>query len=122
MDRSVHPPIVHRLHYEFDGWLGDVLLESFPCFIVTRAAAHDLQNAGLSGATFDEVCVTTSDQFEALYPNRQLPPFMRLKVTGIVGKDDFSTALDGRLVVSEAALGILNGLRISNAVVSEPVT
>lgn len=24
MDTGVHPPVVTRLHYEFDGWLGDV--------------------------------------------------------------------------------------------------
>ena len=23
MDSSIHPPIVKRLHYEFQGWLGD---------------------------------------------------------------------------------------------------
>ena len=28
---------VHKLHYEFEGWLGDELLESTPCFIVFGA-------------------------------------------------------------------------------------
>jgi hypothetical protein len=36
MDRSIHPPHVTKLHFEFDGWLGDVLLESFPCYIITK--------------------------------------------------------------------------------------
>lgn len=26
MNRAVHPPVVSKLHYHFDGWLGDVLL------------------------------------------------------------------------------------------------
>ena len=38
MDRSVHPPIVSKLHYQMEGWLGDALLESFPVFIVISAS------------------------------------------------------------------------------------
>jgi hypothetical protein len=37
MDASEHPPIAHSLHYEFDGWL-DELLESFPCY--TRVSSR----------------------------------------------------------------------------------
>src|SRR6476660_8794270 len=48
-DTSTHPPRVTALHYQFDGWLGDELLESFPCYIVTRRLAHALTAAGLSG-------------------------------------------------------------------------
>jgi len=32
-----HPPITERLNYEFDGWLGDDLLEPFLCYIVTES-------------------------------------------------------------------------------------
>ena len=35
VDNSCHPPIVKRLHIEFDGWCGDELLECYPCFIVS---------------------------------------------------------------------------------------
>lgn len=55
MDRNTHPPIVSKLHYQFDGWLGDVLLESFPCFIVTEAAKLKLQAVGATGIRFDEL-------------------------------------------------------------------
>lgn len=34
---------VEFLHYEFQGWLGDELLESTPCFIVTESMAHSIQ-------------------------------------------------------------------------------
>ncbi len=33
IDRSSGKMVVRKLHYEFDGWLGDVLLESYLCFI-----------------------------------------------------------------------------------------
>jgi hypothetical protein len=74
MDRSIHPPIVTKLHYHFDGWLGDVLLESFPCFVITDFAKRKIQSGELTGARFDEVEVTTSEQFHELYPAKQLPP------------------------------------------------
>jgi hypothetical protein len=119
MDRSLHPPIVTNLHYQFDGWPGDVLLESFPCFVVTECAKQKLQAAQLVGATFEEAEVTTSEQFRELYPNRQLPKFVWLRVEGKPGQDDFGTTPDGRLVVSERALEVLQSLGISQALVTE---
>src|SRR3954454_10828086 len=43
LDTSVHPPVIQRLEYRFDGWLGDDLLESFPCFVVTERLANELK-------------------------------------------------------------------------------
>lgn len=117
MDRSVHPPIVDRLHYQFDGWLGDVLLESFPSFIVTDEARAMLQEAGATGARFGDVEITTSDQFRELYPNKQLPRFVWLQIVGKAGHDDFGIAADGRLVVSDRTLDVLKGLGLSNALI-----
>src|ERR1700761_8143846 len=97
MNRGVHPPIVNKLHYHFDGWLGDQLLESFPCFIATEIAKQKLQEGGFTGIDFDRVEITVSKQFLELYPNRQLPNFVWLKVVGAVGLDDFGTSSDGRL-------------------------
>ncbi|HKB91644.1 MAG TPA: hypothetical protein VKC60_14085 [Opitutaceae bacterium] len=50
--REVHPPRVSKLHYRFDGWLGDVLLESFPSFIV----AEDVEKK-LHSTVSDWTCV-----------------------------------------------------------------
>jgi hypothetical protein len=119
MNSNVHPPLISRLHYHFDGWLGDVLLESFPSFIVTEVAKQKLQSAAVTGAKFDEVEVTTSEQFQELYPNRPLPKFVWLRVEGKPGRDDFGMAEDGRLVVSEKVLEALQDLGISHALVTE---
>lgn len=119
MDRRVHPPIVSKLHYHFDGWLGDQLLESFPCFIASELLEQKLKEAGFTGTVFDRVEITVSQQFRELYPNRQLPKFVWLRVEGTVGRDDFGIAPDGRLIVSERALGLLRDLRISHALVTE---
>jgi hypothetical protein len=117
MDRSVHPPIVNRLHYQLEGWLGDAILESFPAFVVTADAKESLLGIGATGATFAEVEVTVTGQFEELYPGQQLPLFAWLKPEGKAGRDDIAVAADGRLVLSQRALDTLSDLGISNALV-----
>ncbi len=113
------PAVVHKLHYEFQGWLGDELLENSPCFIVSERVALGIEKAQLTGERFNEVEVTTSEEFKELYPGRQLPKFVWLKVEGTAGQDDFGTAPDGRLIVSERALGLLQEIGNSHALVTE---
>ena len=118
IDRSSGKMVVRKLHYEFDGWLGDELLESCPCFIVTEGAKKKLQSIGATGIKFDKVEVTTSGFFQDVHPNRQLPKFAWLQIVGEPGRDDFGIAQDLRLVISERALEVLRGLGISNALVT----
>ncbi len=117
MDTSVHPPIVTRLNYEFDGWLGDVIVTSFPCYLVTEGAKEKILENGFSGVGFDKVEVTMSELFEEMQPDLELPPFVWLKVNGEAGHDDFGLARDHRLVVSERVLDILRPSGISNALI-----
>lgn len=106
---------VHKLNYEFDGWLGDELLESSPCYIVTERMAREIERAQLTGARFDEVEVTTSEQFRDIYADRQLPKFVWLRVGGKLGQDDFVLGPDRRLIVSDRALELLKRVGISHA-------
>ena len=119
MDRSTHPPKVERLHYDFSGWLGDALLESFPVFIATDAACSSIQNERLTGVQFGPVEVTKSEQFDELYPGRQLPKFTWVKVLGRPGIEDFGLAADHRLVVSERALNVLRQFGLAQAIIEE---
>jgi hypothetical protein len=109
------PPVVSKLHYEFDGWLGDVLLESFPVFILTEQARKKIGSLDPTGVSFHEVEITTSEQFEELFPDLQLPAFVWLRPTGSAGRDDFGVAADRRLVVSERVLSILKVLGLAHA-------
>jgi hypothetical protein len=118
MSTESHPPIVERLHYEFEGWEGDEILESFPCFIVTERLADAIRRHGLTGAAFDHVEISRSDTFDELQPMSTLPTFVWMKINGDRGKDDFWLAGDGRLVVSERAWELIRPLA-PNAVVSE---
>jgi hypothetical protein len=118
IDRSSGKMVVCKLHYEFDGWGGDELLESTPCFIVSERLAHEIERAQLTGVSFDEVEVTTSDQFRMLYPNRQIPKFTWLKVEGEAGRDDFGIPPGLLLVVSKRAYDLLKTFGVSNALVT----
>ncbi|SJN58498.1 hypothetical protein VR7878_02883 [Vibrio ruber DSM 16370] len=119
VDTAVHPPEVSKLHYRFDGWLGDDLLETFPCYIVTSFLAEVIESSELNGYVLDEVVISTSEQFEALYPQIKLPKFYWLKVLGIAGKDDFGIADDYRLVVSDNALAALKKGKIDSAEIED---
>ena len=119
MSRTEHPPSVSRLHYELDGWLGDDLLESFPCFVVTSRLADGLGHSSLLGVELREVEITTSEQFRELYPDRHVPTFAWLHVVGKPGGDDFGADAQGRLVVSEKALHLLKTFALDNCDVSE---
>ena len=121
MDVGVHPPVIHSLHYELQGWLGDVLLESFPAFVLTQDVAQALVQAKLTGMDFSDVEITKGEQFDELYPGRAVPKFFWLKPRGTLAVDDFSCYPDGRLVVSGRALELLKTAGISNASV-EPYT
>jgi hypothetical protein len=114
VDRSVHPPVVQRLHYEFDGWLGDDLIESFPSFIATRGLRERLAESGLSGCQFDDVEVSKSDIFQEIHPDRELPEFAWLKVVGRAGMDDFGLSPDHRLVVSQRGLDVLKSFKLDH--------
>src|SRR5262249_34240570 len=112
---SVRPPLVKRLHYEFDGWLGDDLLEAFPIFIITDRLKDRLQTLGATGYELDNVKVTKSEFYRAMEPDSPpLPGFHWLKVTGVAGADDFGIAKDRRLVVSERAMRVLRSLNVNH--------
>lgn len=117
LDASFHPPKVDKLHYQFDGWLGDAILESFPCFIVTETAAKALVDAKATGVQYEEVEVSVSVEFQELCPESTLPRFLWLKINGIAGTHDFGIAGDLRLVISERALSIIRLFGVENSVI-----
>ena len=106
MDKSVHPPVVFRLHYVFDGWLGDDLLESFPCIIATQRLTESFLSAGLTGFSVADVDVSRSEQFTDMYGDRQLPEFRWIQISGLAGEHDFGQSSSG-LVVSDRCLRLI---------------
>lgn len=114
LDNSVFPH-VKKLNYEFDGWLGDDILESFPCYIVTKSLREDLENNKFTGISFHEVIISKSETFLELYPDRELPEFYWLKINGEAFKDDFFITEENILAISERAYFVLQNYNINNA-------
>jgi len=107
LDTSSHPALVTKLHCELDGWLGDDLLESFPCYIVTERLRSVIEKTEATGCSFDVVEVTMSEQFYDMYPNRRIPRFFWLKATGTPGTDDFGVSTSNCLVVSDRVFQVM---------------
>ncbi|MFC6011376.1 hypothetical protein [Nocardia lasii] len=109
------PPEVLVLEYVFDDWLGDPLLESSPCFIVTRDLMEKMETSGMTGIEFSEVLTSVSSEgIERM--DIDLPEWMWLKPIGVASVDDFGLSGNGAvLVVSSPALELLLDSGMSNA-------
>lgn len=119
LDSSVFPPRVKALHYEIEGWLGDCLVESFPCYLITEKVYDNFTSEGITGFSIQEAMISTSDEFKELFPNKILPDFKWLVVNGQVPQDDLTIDNDNCLVVSERALTILRDEGIKNCDIEE---
>ncbi|WES90984.1 hypothetical protein [Dickeya fangzhongdai] len=116
MDTSVHPPLVKKLELCFSGWLGDDLLECYPCFIVSERLFNELKDIAQECVFFEKINVTQSDEFIELYPGKELPNFYWMKFSS--GKDIFLSD-DQRLAVSKRIMNVLNNFNISNAIIEK---
>jgi hypothetical protein len=116
LDSSTTPPVVSRLHYDFVSWLGDDIVASFPCNLVTEALAKAIVDEGLTGAQIDEVTVTKNPQFERFFPDTvaSLPEWKWLRPTGQPHDSDFWQDDQGILIVSERALKLLRKFSLEN--------
>lgn len=115
IDTTTHPPTVHKLHYDFKDWLGDDLLESFPCFIISGILKNRIVESSLTGFKIENAEMSVSEDFKELNIEKELPPFFWLQVNGILGENDFCLADDGRLVISNNAKKFLENFNIQNA-------
>ncbi len=120
IDYSSRGTPIRSLHFVFEGWMGDELVTSTPCFLVTERLAAEIQRQGLSGVSFDSVEVTVSPEFEELQPDCKLPVWLWLRVCGKPGEDDFALHDDIDLVVSDRALQLLKHTGIAHAGVVSP--
>jgi hypothetical protein len=92
LDATTHPPTVGNLHYELHGWLGDALLECFPCFLVTRPLGVALVRARLTGCRLDGVEVSATNDFLNDHP-AGMPDLFWLRVDGAERQDDLGSTI-----------------------------
>jgi hypothetical protein len=117
LDYTTVPPTVQKLHYEFGGWLGDDLLETTPCFIVTLPLKESLAQFGGTGYSFDDVVISKSAMFQERRPDIYLPEFSWLKIFGLAGSDDAGLGPNKALVVSSQLLDILKQHILGNCTI-----
>ncbi|CAI8733253.1 hypothetical protein [Chryseobacterium sp. IT-36CA2] len=115
MDNSFFPPLIKNLHYEFEGWIDNDILESFPCYIVTEKLRKGIETEKLTGIIFDEVIISKSETFLELYPSKELPTFFWAKISGESNRDDFFITKKNTLTVSERAYLLLKNYNIDQA-------
>lgn len=120
MDTSVHPPRVSAVEYVITDWLGDDIIESFPCYLVTPRLATDLEASSLTGFRLAAAQVTLSEE-AAEFGVSEVPAFRWLVVSGRPGKDDFGVRANGQAVISEGALQALQARSLDNCDI-EPYT
>ena len=121
VNTSTHPPVVHELHYVFTGWLGDDLIESFPCYIISERLANYLRHTQLTGFKFSPVEVTKSDEFQTNYQDSVFPSFTWLQITGDIS-NDFFIGSSGILVVTKAGLDVLKMFNIRHCYIGVVAT
>jgi hypothetical protein len=119
LDSTIHPPRVIKLHYQFNGWLGDPILETVATFIVTSSIKNKIETSAATGVQFEAVEISKSGEFEDFFPNRKLPGFLWIQITGNAGKDDFGLSSTHRLVVSQRILEILKAEGMSHCEITE---
>jgi len=123
-------PKVEALEYVFDDWLGDDLLESTPCFVVTERLATLIETSNLAGYSLADMLVSKSDLFRQIHnEDLELPKFLWLKVLGHAemvdmevrhwSGDDFCSGLKGELIVTERCLHVLQRANLKNCTVSQ---
>jgi len=116
---------VKFLNYTFFGWLGDELLTSDPCFIITKELATAMKVANLLGFALQEIRISVSEQFIDFYGNKKLPEFIRLIPWKLYPNDiiervnDFYLTKRNDLIVSERALSLIKKYKLNNCDIYE---
>ena len=113
------------LEYVFYGWLGDELLTSTPCFIITKKLKQDIVGNHLTGFQIDKVKISFSQEYLELGGSIFLPKFVRLKPIESYEENknnlikDFYYNECKDLIVSERALQVISQHKISMCVIEE---
>jgi hypothetical protein len=97
------PPVIYRMHGEFNVYPDDELVEVSGQYLGTAPLGEVLKalQPRATGLYVDDVTVTTTLDFRRNYPGIELPNLKWFKITGKAGVDDFGLSKDHQLVVSD---------------------
>lgn len=114
IDSRTRPPIVHDLHCLIDDlWHGDELLQCFPTYVISGRLAELLHRSGAGSFEIREARISFTAEVVGRLDGRMPPIFRHLHVTGLAGRAPIGINPQGLLVVSGAALGLLQVGRLA---------
>ena len=110
------------LDYEFESWLGDDILTTHPCFIISESLYDIIKVSDLKGFHLQKIGISFSNFFLEVYNKKILPNFIRLlpfpiNEVCLINEMllDFYLYKNTTLIISEKALDILKKFNLSNA-------
>lgn len=108
------PRLIGRLHYVFDGWLGDDIVTTASFWLVSERLAAALRNSELTGFELEDALVTVSDTWRTFKGDAEPGVWTRLVPVGDRehGSDFFVENNGTRLFVSDRAAEFLRGFTV----------
>ena len=116
---------VLHLEYVFTGWLGDELLTTHPCFIVTESLQRDIVSNNLKGVRFREIKMSFSEEFFETCKDTEFPCFVELicessyEENAHCLQNDFYYNRYKELIVSEKTLEVINRHKVDMCNIEE---
>jgi hypothetical protein len=103
--------IIESLHIELEDWLGDDLMEIYPCFVITEFLEEGLTKMKFTGYEIVSMITTKNEYFDNNYSlDKNLPLFKWIKINGKSYIDDFGIdEKSKKLVLSEKVYHWLKG-------------
>lgn len=111
------PPFktVATLHLLLEDWLGDDLMECYPCYIATEELKTNLENTEFTGFEFVHMIVTIDDNFKENYQlDKPLPNFYQMKIVGVEGRYDIFIGESNVLSIENQFLNYLQKTSTTN--------
>lgn len=100
---------VLKLHVQLEDWLGDDIMECYPCYLVTENVEKSLREQNFTGYEIDDVEISKSEYFADNYNLvKELPKFYWLKINGKVGENDLYLGDGKNLYASELLIKFLS--------------
>lgn len=113
------------LEYLFSDWLGDELISTHPCHIVTDNLKKDINSNDLTGVQFQEIKKSFSDEFVELNDLSDIPEFVQIVCDSFYEDkrddelQDFYVNRYKELIVSENALKVIKRHTLNNCLIEE---
>lgn len=116
---------IKYLEFRFTDWLGDELISTHPCYIITENLKEEILLNKLRGIQFQNILISFSDEFFELNDSTVIPNFVQIicenkyEEKNDVIIQDFYVNEYKELIVSENALNVFQNHTLNNCVIQE---